>query len=472
MRFLAITLGLLASLPVYAGKNGIPVGRTGSFGEMSCSGSGCHTSAPLDPGPVGVRIDVGPYVPGSVQEVRVVLTNPAAQAWGFQLSARRADDNSLPAGTFEAVNNFVAVRCSNGNFAPGDFAPCPDGNPQYVSQSSSGAELGGGGAGQQAFFFNWSAPAEDVGEVIFAASGLAANGDNGTSSDRSATTTVRSLFAPTNSPSIGGVAGAAAPQRDPRRLAPKQLASLFGSNLNAPGVAVEVGVADFDVRGNVPAELSRMSVVFRFPGVANERPGRILFVNDTQVNFETPEFPPGADTAQVQAVINRGEGNSEIRSAAVTVDLAALAPGLFTFGGGGRPWPFGEGPAAAVNGVTGQIIAPAEANFAGAVLARPGDVILVFGTGFGSTTPDFGPGELADLDPANLPLIDVHITVELDGVALPPEAVLYAGAAPDLLGMEQFNIRLPDNLAPGRYALTIRAGNTVTQTEVFIEVGS
>lgn len=468
MRIFAILLGLCAVLPLAANDSGLPVGRTGGFGEGSCSGAGCHSAQPLSLGEVGVRIDVGPYVPGSTQRVRVLLENPAAQRWGFQLTARRADDNSLPAGTFEAVNGFVAVRCPDGT-----FAPCAPGEPQYVGQTSLGADLGGGGgAGQQAFFFNWIAPSEDVGEVIFAASGLAANGDEGTASDASATTIVSSLFAPTNSPSIGGVAGAAAPQRDPRRLAPKQLASLFGSNLNAPGVAVEVGVADFDVRGNVPDELSRMSVVFRFPGVANERPGRILFVNDTQVNFETPEFPPGADTAQVQAVINRGEGNSEIRSAAVTVNLAALAPGLFTFGGGGRPWPFGEGPAAAVNGVTGQIIAPAEAAFPGAVLARPGDVILLFGTGFGATTPDFGPGELADLDPANLPLIDVNITVELDGVALPPEAVLYAGAAPDLLGMEQFNIRLPDNLAPGRYALTIRAGNTVTQAEVFIEIRS
>ena len=439
MRIFAILLGLCAVFPLAANDSGLPVGRTGGFGEGSCSGTGCHSAQPLSLGEVGVRIDVGPYVPGSTQQVRVLLENPAAQRWGFQLTARRADDNSLPAGTFEAVNGFVAVRCPDGTFA--EVAPCAPGEPQYVGQTSLGADLGGGGgAGQQAFFFNWIAPPEDVGEVIFAASGLAANGDEGTASDASATTMVSSLFAPTNSPSIGGVAGAAAPQRDPRRLAPKQLASLFGSNLNAPGVAVEVGVADFDVRGNVPAELSRMSVVFRFPGVANERPGRILFVNDTQVNFETPEFPPGADTAQVQAVINRGEGNSEIRSAAVTVDLAALAPGLFTFGGGGRPWPFGEGPAAAVNGVTGQIIAPAEANFAGAVLARPGDVILLFGTGFGATTPDFGPGELADLDPANLPLIDVNITVELDGVALPSEAVLYAGAAPDLLGMEQVNI--------------------------------
>ena len=93
--------------------------------------------------------------------------------------------------------------------------------------------------------------------------------DRGTNGDVTAVDTTSSLYAPANSPAIRtgtGVLHAGALSRSPQSVAPKQLLSIFGTNLNAPGAFIEAGIGDFDVDGRLPTELGKLSVEFTTPG--------------------------------------------------------------------------------------------------------------------------------------------------------------------------------------------------------------
>jgi len=58
--------------------------------------------------------------------------------------------------------------------------------------------------------------------------------------------------------------------------------------------------------------------------------------------------------------------------------------------------------------------------------AAPGDIIEVFGTGFGETKPPYGLGVFADPQ-KDLPNLTNPITVTIGSVKLGPGDVLYAG---------------------------------------------
>ena len=451
--FLCIA-SLLLSVSLAANENGLPVGHTGAFGQPTCAGAGCHRAEPLNTGrSASVSIDVGPYNAGAVQRVIVSINSRSGNRWGFQLSARRADNTALPAGTFEAVNQFTAVRCPDGR-----LAPCNAGEAQYVTHTSVGTAPGGQ-PGVKMFAFDWAPPASDVGDVVFVAAGLAADGDRGTNNDITATTMTTSRFALSHLPSInaGGVVSAAAVQRPDQSISSKQIISIFGRNLSAPETAVEVGVADFDPLGLIPDALRRLSVVFTVPGDPQTYLGRMLYVSETQANLQVPDLPPGATAATVQPVINRGGGASEVRGNQVQVQVRPFAPGLFTFGA------TGVGSPAAVNGATGQLVAPPSAGIGGSILAKPGDVILLYGSGFGSTDPNFEAGRLADAAAA----LTQPVTVEIGGLLAD---VLYAGVAPNFTGLTQLNVRVP-TLPPGDHDVVVRSSTFATQPGVRLSVG-
>ncbi len=452
-----LVLLILAALPAAANESGLPVAHSGGFGESTCSRGGCHRLAPSPSSNTAtVRIEAGAYVPGSMQQLRVIIESGFASRWGFQVTARVRDDSAGSAGTFEPLNMFTAVRC-----ADGAFAPCSGSGPQYVTHTSVGTNAGGRG-GRQIYGFNWMPPASDVGPVDFAVAALASNNDRGTNGDFTATASTTSLHAPTNSPMIrssDGVLHAAALSRAQQTVAPKQLLSIFGSNLNAPGAFIPVTIGDFDVEGRMPRELGKLSFEFITPGDPAVRVGRIAFVGENQANVQAPDFPAAAETIRIQPVINRGGGSSEIRGNVVEMPVRRLAPGLFTFGNGSNGFPAGRGSVAAVNGVTGQIVASPESGIAGSVRARPGDIILLFGSGFGPTSA--APGEPAEAE--TIP----GVTVMVGNVSA---EVLYAGTAPTFVGLQQFNVRVP-NLPPGNHDLFARVSGFVTQEMVFLPVG-
>ena len=96
--------------------------------------------------------------------------------------------------------------------------------------------------------------------------------------------------------------------------------------------------------------------------------------------------------------------------------------------------------------------------------ARPGEIVHLFGTGFGPVSPAVGDGPtpLTPLSRLVLPH-ECEIRKLYSSVSM-PAAVLFAGLAPLLTGVYQFDVRLPDPLpisAPGEVELACKgAGQT------------
>jgi uncharacterized protein (TIGR03437 family) len=449
---LRATLAMVLVWPglALAGSEGLPIAHTGAFDEPTCGKAGCHRNT--QGGEVqSVEIDVGPYVPGAgAQPVIVNIIDRGARAWGFQLTARRRSNPSQPAGTFQVPSGptFVRVRCADTQLAP----PCNPNVLQYVTQNRAGSERGPAAIMQ--FAVNWTAPSGDIGDVIFNVAAMGANGDKGTNGDHFALAEAISLYAPSNSPklSTNGAVNAAAPSGSGRSIAPRALISIFGQKLAAPDTFRAVQSTDLDTQDRLPTELNRVSVEFTAPPTELvPRLGRMLFVGDKQINLQVPDFPANVDSVQMQAVINRGQGLNEIRSNVITSDLRPIAPALFTRDSSGT------GAAAATHGNSGQLISPTNP-------ARRGEIISVYGNGFGQTNPSFSPGQQPS-SPANLV---AGATAQIGGLNAD---VSYAGVAPGFVGLYQFNLQVHPNVQLGDQTIFIRTAGFSTQPGVTIRVG-
>jgi uncharacterized protein (TIGR03437 family) len=179
------------------------------------------------------------------------------------------------------------------------------------------------------------------------------------------------------------------------RVAPGSLASLFGANLtlNAPASAA----------APLPSTLAGTTVTI------NDQPVPLLLVTPTQINLQLP-FTLSAGPAILRV------NNGAAVSAPMVVQIDALAPGLFRI-----------------------------LNAAGAVVntdnpARPGDTLVLFGTGLGPVIPPATAGLAAPLANASS-----TVRVHLNGTELTP---FFAGLAPGTTGLYQVNVQLPPNLPP------------------------
>jgi uncharacterized protein (TIGR03437 family) len=113
---------------------------------------------------------------------------------------------------------------------------------------------------------------------------------------------------------------------------------------------------------------------------------------------------------------------------------------------------------AAAVGVDGTPIGPPEA-IPGSRAARPGEVIMLYGTGFGPTQP-------AQL--AGAPLLpSMTSTTVTASIGNHPTMVEYSGLV--LPGTYQINIRIPE-LANGYHAITAEIAGFKTQDKVVLVV--
>jgi uncharacterized protein (TIGR03437 family) len=105
--------------------------------------------------------------------------------------------------------------------------------------------------------------------------------------------------------------------------------------------------------------------------------------------------------------------------------------------------------AGTVNAITGYPTAP----------AKPGDLILLFGTGFGPTTPPSPVGQL--LSPA--PLAN-PVTVKIGGIAASTQFAGIIGP-----GLYQFNVVVP-NVQSGNNSVVATIGSSSSQANLFLTV--
>jgi len=219
-------------------------------------------------------------------------------------------------------------------------------------------------------------------------------------------------------------------------IAPGELVSIFGQNLG-PETPQGLQVAN----GKVTASLAGVTVLF------NGIPAPMVMAYATQVNVIVPFEAQNGPTVTMQLQY------AGLVSAAVTVPVAAAAPGIFTANSSG------SGPAAALNQ---DYSYNNSANPAAA-----GSALILYLTGAGQTTPAGVDGSV-NADAGALARPALPVTAEIAGRAA---TVLYAGNSEGIVsGAIQVNLLVPAGLASGPQPVTVRIGAESAQTGVTIAV--
>ena len=437
-----LTLMLLAA-DAFATSSGGPIKRTGAAVDGGLTCVQCHSqfAPPVNQGAGRVLVSVNAYAPGITYSLNVQVADPSAIRWGFQLTARVASDETRQAGTFKPSNT-IGVLCD-----PAGEAPC-NGAIEFATHRET--SVGGGVRGQSTFVVEWTAPSHDLGPVIFYAAALAADGDGLGSGSRTYTTSAKAgssgcnLTAP---PSItmNGVTNAASFQTG---ISTNSLISIFGSGFGSPGTVYSALKSDL-VGGNFPLDLACVAVE-----IGGQR-APIFHTEYNLIDAQAPSLAVGPTTAAV--VLNPGTPN-ELRSDLVPVQAQLFSPGLFTYGG--------TTSVTGRNASLGNQILADPAVVPGGVFARPGDIITLYGTGFGPTNPSYLPGQFS----SGQAILLQPVTVTIAGTTLAGEDVLYAGLSPDAPGFYQFNLRVPGSAPNGAVAVSVNIGNLQTQAGVTIPV--
>jgi uncharacterized protein (TIGR03437 family) len=168
------------------------------------------------------------------------------------------------------------------------------------------------------------------------------------------------------------------------------LISIFGSNFMVPSTAMPTPVGysattNDLVNGNWPTDLACVGVQVTAPdGTTSRLP--VFFVRPGQINAQAPKFA-AAGQAQVQVILNSDASPPQkVVSNIYQVKAAPLAPSPFTFNGQGT------GSVAALDANRNYDYVPDASVVPGGVSAAPGDIIEIYGTGFGDTNPSYQPG--------------------------------------------------------------------------------
>lgn len=211
--------------------------------------------------------------------------------------------------------------------------------------------------------------------------------------------------------------------------------SVYGKNL-APGT--RQWRADEIVKGKFPTQLDGVSVKI------NGKPAAVSYISPTQLNVQAPTDDV---LGPVQLEVTNPHG-----SATAVAELKQFAPGLFTFDGK---------YAAAQHADYGYVAKPGLLQGVASKPAAPGEVIILYGTGFGPTLPATPAGEIVT---APAPLA-TPATVRIGNI---DAGVQWAGIS--AAGLWQLNVRIPDVLPDGDAPVVAGVGGVQSQPDVFISI--
>ena len=196
-------------------------------------------------------------------------------------------------------------------------------------------------------------------------------------------------------------------------FSPNTIVSLYGTGLSYE--TVSLGGADGSY---LPERLQGAGTYV----LVNSQPAGLFYVSPTQVNFLLSSGAlPGPAIVQV---VRDG-----LAGPPVTIQLAEASPGLFQL----------DPDYVVATRPDGSVITPKNP-------AKAGEVVILYATGLGRTTPLPADREIPSEAAPLTRLADFEVAI--DGQPLPAGDVLYAGVAPSFAGLYQINVRLPNVLGP------------------------
>jgi uncharacterized protein (TIGR03437 family) len=415
---------ILGSALLQGGASRTPPGAAGTAPGRSCATAACHGNASKPGGVVDALFINGgySYVPGVTQHIVITIIDPGQQRWGFQATARIAARPEVQAGRFDPSDYFTQVICEDGNTRP-DGQTCAQ--PfEYITHTLAGTQPGTPSPAR--FEIDWDPPTTGAGDVLFYVSAIAADGDGTARGDRfySQTYTLRQLSTVRPSIAPNGVVNAAsyAPE-----IAPGSWFTINGVNL----AITTRGLRASDLTdGRLPNTMDNIYVWM------NNKPAFLSFISPRQVNGLAPDdVGPGPVTVQLNAP---GGGIEPF-----VVTMRPISPALFVR--------------------QGKYAVAQHADYTLAESVSPGETIIVYGNGFGRTTPSNPAGQVAR-ESAHLTLPSV---AKIGGL---PAEISYAGLSTGAAGLYQFNLRVPESAPDGDLPIVVEYGGAQTQPGVMLRV--
>lgn len=433
---IAIGLLLIPALMV-AHKLGPDPRHTGAPGDTTCNVSQCHVGTPLNGGGGNVLLSSSAgtsYTPGQQQTITIAVTDSKAKVYGFQLTAR-IDSNPVmgQAGDFTAGNQQI-VLCDLGDLKPnGKLCPANE-SVEFIEHSLP--------FNTNKINVTWTAPSTNVGTVTLYVAVNAANGDSTELGDHIYTTQLQlcpgSCAAAPPVIFSGGVQSAGGFNAK-AGVSPGTWIEIFGSNLSA----TTRPWAGSDFQGNkAPTSLDGVTVTI------GGKSAFVDYVSSGQVNAQVPDgIPIGAG---VPLILSNPAG----QTAPYTLQTSDLAPALLApaqapFMVNSRQYVVGQLPDQTFTGIPSHP-------------AKSGDVLTIYGIGFGPVSPATPPGTIAS---GTTTLSNITFLFNQTAAQ-----VQYAGLAPGFVGLYQFNIKVP-SVSPNDYPLKVQVGGVAVNQNVFITVG-
>ena len=419
---------------LYAYSSGPDPGHAGVPGESTCVA--CHTGT-LNSGPGSVKVDFPgglTYTAGVKQRLVVTVADPDQRRWGFQLTARREADPKSQAGTFTPADGNSQVVCAAANL---DQVACSATAPlQYIEHTSAGTR--NGTRTSASFEFDWNPPASSAGNIVVYVAGNAANGSNTNAGDRIYTKTYTLTEATGGlKPAIssGEVTNGATFQAG---LVQGSWVTIKGTNF---GTNTRIWRGDEIVNGKLPTELDGVSVTI------NGKPAAVYFISPTQINVQAPS-DDNLGNVPVEVTV------SGVKSDTAQALLQKYAPGFFLWVGK---------YAVATDPNYAWRVAPGTFAGVATTAAKPGEVIIIWGTGFGPTNPAIPAGQAVDRA-ANL--ADTP-TITIGGI----EATYLGGAlSQGAAGLYQIAVKVPDALGDGDWPVVATIGGVSSPSTALLTV--
>ncbi len=200
-------------------------------------------------------------------------------------------------------------------------------------------------------------------------------------------------------------------------IAPGAIFSIFGSGLATTAGGISSTPYPYTINGTtVTVNGVQVPLLYVSPGVIN-----------AQMPVDVPQNSP------VDVVVTAGS----VSSSPVQVSVTPVAPAMFTKDGTGR------------NEIAARHLDSTE--ISASKPAQPGEVIVLFGTGLGATTPAL---------PTNTPPTTGTPAAETPVVTIGGQTanVVYAGAAGEYPGLYQINLYVP-NVVAGSQEVVVRMAN-------------
>jgi uncharacterized protein (TIGR03437 family) len=235
---------------------------------------------------------------------------------------------------------------------------------------------------------------------------------------------------PTN-PQITAVTDAAGYQPG---ISPGAWIVIWGANLSSttrPWQTSEI------INGKLPTQLDGVSVT------VDGKPAAVYYISPGQLDVQAPD---DTATGPVQVVVTAPQG-----TATATATMQAVSPGLFMYNAANR------------NYVSAQHVS--DYSLVGpSAPAKPGEVIILYSTGFGPTTPPTPSGQLVT---TYYPVVNFSTAINLT-IGGQTATVQWAGITE--AGLWQMNVQVPQGASSGDAVVVGQIDGKSAQSNVYISI--